>query len=105
MLGEATLATNPEDPSAGRRIFAEAAELARRQAVPMLGLRVAMSQARLEASLREPETAARLLQSAIAAIREPDNSCDIKEANALYGSIYGSVRHEGRNDDRFQSAS
>ena len=86
VTGEAMLAADPTAVPQARQKFAEAAEIARTQNVPMLDLRIAVSETRLGLRLGEPDTASRL-RAALDAIVENDRSADIIEAEQLLGRI------------------
>jgi hypothetical protein len=72
--GEAMLAADPASVTQAR---AEAAELAETQGVPMLGLRIAVSEARLNQRLGALETAAGGLDRALGRMVEDDGSADL----------------------------
>jgi len=80
------LAADPTAVPQARQKFAEAAEIARTQNVPMLDLRIAVSETRLGLRLGEPDTASRL-RAALDTIVENDRSADIIEAEQLLGRI------------------
>jgi predicted ATPase len=78
MLGEAILRADIGAAEEARRRFEQAATLADQQQAPMLGLRIAMSQARLVRRLGDVD-AADMVRQALARIPEPDSSVDIGE--------------------------
>ncbi len=80
VTGEAVLAADPAAAARAWSLLSEAAELAATQNVPMLGLRIAVSQARLAARLQEQADHIDRLRSALRAIPEPDQSPDIVES-------------------------
>lgn len=83
VLGDAMLAAEPNSIVPARQTFAEAAELASSQGAVMLGLRIAMSEARLDERLEDHGAATHRLAAALKAIPEPDDSADMKEARRL----------------------
>ena len=68
---------------AAASILAEANHLAATQQAHMLGLRIAMTEARLDLRLGGAEQAARRLAMALALVQEDDGSLDLLEARAL----------------------
>jgi predicted ATPase len=88
-LGDATLAADPSAIDKARHHFAEARELASCQQVAMLELRIAVSEARLDARLGETGRAADRLTSMLNCISENDGSRDIAEALELRARISG----------------
>jgi predicted ATPase len=91
MLGEMTLASEPARLPEAERLFIEAAQVAKQQQVPMLGLRVAMSQARLYAGQGETSLAAQTLVRAIDAIAEDDGSFEMIAARQLASMLSDQV--------------
>jgi class 3 adenylate cyclase/predicted ATPase/DNA-binding transcriptional ArsR family regulator len=89
MTGEMTLVADPTSTEKAREAFLEARRLANSQRVPMLELRLAMSEARL--GLEADETAAGRLRSALAMIPEPDGSADLLEAQKLLAKTEAKV--------------
>jgi len=83
VLGEAVLAADPGSVEKARGRFEQARVLADAQRVPMLGLRIARSEARLLQRLGAPDEALTRLDSALARIAEDDMSCDMVEAREL----------------------
>jgi class 3 adenylate cyclase/predicted ATPase len=79
-LGEATLAANPKAKKDAYRLFEEAAALSQKQGVPMLGLRIALSKARLDMESGRSKIAVDSVLSAIQQIPERDGSADFVEA-------------------------
>jgi predicted ATPase len=87
VLGEAVIAADANASDEAHRRFAQAAALAKRQHVPMLGLRIAQSQARLNRALGAGGEAANLVRSALDLIPEPDDSPDLREAERLLDAM------------------
>jgi ATP/maltotriose-dependent transcriptional regulator MalT len=87
VLADVTLAADPGAVDEAAAILQEAEQLAHVQGVPMLGLRIATTAARLE--LREDGTrrAAERLRLALARIEEDDAGPDLAAARALAGSV------------------
>jgi class 3 adenylate cyclase len=85
--GEAILAADPASLTQARTLFVEAAELAEMQGVPMLGLRIAVSEARLDQRLGALDEAARRLDDALRRPIENDGSTDLVAAQELAGQI------------------
>ncbi len=87
VLADVTLAADPGAVDEAAAILREAEILAEEQGVPMLGLRIATTTARLE--LREDGTqrAAERLRLALARVGEDDAGLDIAAARALAGSV------------------
>jgi class 3 adenylate cyclase/predicted ATPase len=83
VLGEATLAANPNSVEEAQLRFARARELAEAQQVPMLQLRAAVSEARLDERLGGFRDAAIRLSSALERISEDDGSRELAEAREL----------------------
>ena len=77
------LQANSGSTGAAASILAEANHLAASQQAHMLGLRIAMTEARLDLRLGGAEQAARRLAMALALVREDDGSLDLLEARAL----------------------
>lgn len=88
-LGDATLAANPRAVDKARQHFADARELAATQQVPMLELRIAVSEARLDTRLGETRTALGRLASVLGRIREDDGSRDLADALELRDRLAG----------------
>ena len=61
--------------------------MAATQGVPMLGLRIALSEAQLDRRLGAPDTAARRLGLALSSMPENDGSADLLAAHQLAGEI------------------
>jgi predicted ATPase len=78
MLGEAIIAADAGAANEAQRRFAQAASLADHQQVPMLGLRVALSQARLARRLGDGDLVG-TVREALARIPEPEASVDIAD--------------------------
>jgi predicted ATPase len=87
MLGESILAADPSATERAETLFGEACDIAQRQGVAMLGLRAAVSFARLDLRLDRAPTAERRLVAAIAAISEDDDGPDLRDARSLSGQI------------------
>jgi hypothetical protein len=87
VLADVTLAADPGAVDEAAAILQEAEQLAHVQGVPMLGLRIATTAARLE--LREDGTrrAAERPRLALARIEEDDAGPDLAAARALAGSV------------------
>jgi hypothetical protein len=68
VLAETTLAADPDAIERAAALLAEARALAAAQAVPMLGLRIASSAARLDLRRAEPARAAAAVEAALAAL-------------------------------------
>jgi predicted ATPase len=83
MTGEMVLVTEPRSVERALKAFAEAADMAIAQRVPMLGLRIAMSEGRLAMRLGAADKAASHLRSALSTIVEPDSSADLLDAETL----------------------
>ncbi len=83
MTGEMILAADPSSTDKALTAFTEAAEMAEAQGVPMLGLRTAMSEARLGFRLGTATQAASRVRSALSKIVEPDGSLDLLDAGKL----------------------
>ncbi len=77
------LAAAPEEAERAERLYAEAARISGEQQTAMLGLRVAVSQARLYRRQDRLASAERLLAKAIRGITEHDGSTDLMMARAL----------------------
>jgi class 3 adenylate cyclase/predicted ATPase len=89
VLGDAILAADPQSTEQARHHYVRAADLAAFQKVPMLQLRIAMSEARLHAS-SAPEQAGRLLASALAKLPAEagtEDAIDLAEASALAAQL------------------
>jgi predicted ATPase len=83
MTGEMIQAADPRSIDSALTAFTEAAEIAEAQSVPMLGLRVAMSKARLGSRLGTADQAASSVKLALSEIIEPDGSVDLLDAEQL----------------------
>lgn len=83
MLGEMTLAADPGQAEEAELMFAQAAVATERHGAAMLGLRVAVSQARLYGSQGRRGAAQRVISQAIGVIAEDDNSPDLMTARQL----------------------
>jgi class 3 adenylate cyclase/predicted ATPase len=81
--GEALLATNPGAGAEALARFAEAQAMAEAQGGDMMGLRAAVSAARLLLRLGDPAEGARRLGRALASLPENDGGADRLEADAL----------------------
>jgi class 3 adenylate cyclase/predicted ATPase len=80
---ESMLAADHGAQEAALALIDEAARLAETQDVPMLGLRIATSCARLLSSLEESQPALTTLEAARAGLPEPMDNVDIREAALL----------------------
>jgi predicted ATPase len=83
VLGEATLAADPRRVDDVRQLYKTAADLADEQNAHMLGLRIALSRARLGIADDSSDMTSNLLISALRRIPEADASCEVDEAQAL----------------------
>jgi len=83
MTGEMVLAADPGQATRAQTYFAEASAMAEAQRAPMLVLRAAISEARLDLRLGTIDKAASRLRSALQKIVEPDDSTDYIEAQDL----------------------
>jgi len=87
VLGDAILAHEPANDAEARHHYIRAADLATFQAVPMLGLRIALSEARLDARTA-PELAARRLSEAMARLPpESEGGSDLRDARAFASTL------------------
>jgi len=82
-LGDATLRADPTATEQARKRYREAADLAHSQGVPMLGLRVAMSQAKLDLRTGDMRSGLVRLKSAFQQLEEVDHSLDVVQAQEL----------------------
>jgi class 3 adenylate cyclase/predicted ATPase len=88
VLADAMLAASSTDPATAAAHLAEAAALADRQHVPMLGLRIAVSAARRDLRLDAPERAARRLRVALDAMPAGEiPPVEVAEARRLHDQI------------------
>jgi class 3 adenylate cyclase/predicted ATPase/DNA-binding transcriptional ArsR family regulator len=87
MTGEMLLAADPGSTDRALTAFAAAAEMAAAQAVPMLELRAAMSEARLGLRLGTADQAAGRVRLALGKITEPDGSVDLLDAEQLLAGV------------------
>jgi predicted ATPase len=83
MAGEMILVADPGSVSRAQTLFSDAAAMAEAQAAPMLVLRTAVSEARLDLRLGAADRAAVRVKSALDRIAEPDGSTDQVEAQKL----------------------
>jgi predicted ATPase len=83
MLAEVMLQADPANIAPATALLNEAAYLAEKQGVAMLGLRIALTAARLEARLGDVEQAARRVADALSRIAEDDSSADLADARAF----------------------
>jgi class 3 adenylate cyclase/predicted ATPase len=83
VLGDTMLAADPNAIEAARQRYAEAAAMARAQEVPMLAMRVALSEMRLAARLGDAKQAAQRVLAAVDALPEPDGSDEPAEARVV----------------------
>ena len=89
VLGDTILVVDPADVGEARRHYVRAHDLADFQKVPMLGLRIATSVARLQTG-SAPEQAAQLLSSAMAKLPQEahdEESLELQEARALMPEV------------------
>ena len=87
VLGEAVLAADPGATSAALDLFAESATRSEAQGASMLGLRTAVSAARLHLRLGSADIGMAALSRAIAAVSERDGGADLFEAAALLARL------------------
>jgi hypothetical protein len=87
ILGDVMLAADSGAIDAVRQVHRRAAALADQQRVPMLGLRIALSQARLVARLNAFQEAADMVRSALKQIPERDDSADFLEAERFVAAM------------------
>ncbi len=87
VLADITLAADPHAADAAGSILREAERLAQAQDVPMLGLRIATTAARLELRIGRARQAGERLRLALGRIGEDDAGPDIAAARALAGSV------------------
>ena len=92
MTGEMILAADFRSASKARTYFSEAAKMADAQGAPMLGLRTAVSEARLDLRLGAVDRAAIRLRSALSEIVEPDGSADLVDAGKLLAGAETKLR-------------
>ena len=83
VLGEATIASNPSDELSARAWLTQAARMAEEQGANFLGLRAAISLARLDLRRGPTADAAASLARALAAIEEDDGTTETAEAGWL----------------------
>jgi class 3 adenylate cyclase/predicted ATPase len=83
VLGEATLAADPGASHAAMALFVESAARGQAQGAAMLGLRTAVSAARLHLRLGTAEIGLAALVRAIAAVQEHDDGADLRAAAAM----------------------
>ncbi len=83
LLGEAIVASDPSAADQANACFEESAGMAADQGAAILGLRTAVSAARLRLRCGEAATGARLLAAARAAVTEDDGGADLLAAAAL----------------------
>jgi len=89
VLGDTVLAADPDATARARALYSEAAAMAAAQDVPMLALRVAMSEARLALRTGASAEMAIRLRAALDAIAEQDGAADIVAARDLISRIDG----------------
>jgi len=87
VLADVTLAADPHATDEAAAILREAERLAQAQDVPMLGLRIATTAARLELHEDSAQRAAERLRLAFARMGEDDAGPDITAARALAGIV------------------
>ena len=80
VLGEATIASNPSDELSARAWLTEAARMAEEQGARFLGLRAALSLARLDLQRGATPGAAAALARALSAVGEDDRTTESAEA-------------------------
>ncbi len=88
MLGEAMLAADPAATGQAEAQFREATRIALQQGSAMLGLRTAVSQARLDLQLDRVPEGTEQLAAAIAAIEEDDDGTDLREARQMLTRLH-----------------
>jgi class 3 adenylate cyclase/predicted ATPase len=86
LLAEIMLQADPASVAPSQELLREAADLAETQGVVRLGLRIAVTTARLEMRLGETEQATRRVAAALALIAEDDGSPELADARALVTS-------------------
>jgi predicted ATPase len=97
VLGEATIASNPSDELSARAWLTEAAHMADEHGATFLGLRAALSLARLDLQRGATQGAAASLARALGAVEEDDHTTESAEAvwllkrYAQYGYVVGGV--------------
>jgi predicted ATPase len=87
MTGEMILAVDAGVANQAEVCFSEATAMAEAQGAPMLVLRTAVSQARLDLRMGAIATAADLVRSALVRITEPEDTADQVEAQKLLAEI------------------
>ena len=93
VLGDTVLASDPHADIRARKLYAEAEAMAMAQDVPMLGLRVAMSEARLALRTGNSEGVGARLCNLLRTLPEQEGQ-DFKEAHRLVSALdkaFGSV--------------
>ncbi len=88
MIGDTLLAANANETDQAEAYYRRAADLVREQDVPMLGLRVAMSHARLDAGRGLHDDAIHRLNEALLAVPERDGSADFIAAARLLDEFH-----------------
>ena len=83
VLGDTILTADPNLVEEALHRYTEARQLAEAQQVPMLQLRIAVSEARLQERLGASDLASALLETALSQITEEDGSRDLLEARQL----------------------
>jgi predicted ATPase len=92
VTADTMLVADPLTVDKARELLDEAAGLAESQKVPMLGLRVAVSKARLDLRAGVAQHAAALVRGALNKIPEDDGSGDLVEARQLLAGINEQLR-------------
>jgi class 3 adenylate cyclase/predicted ATPase len=92
MTGEMSYATGFLSPSKALTYFSEAAEMANAQGAAMLGLRIAVSEARLDMRLGALDRATSRVKMALDKIMEPDGSADLLVAENLSTKVGTKLR-------------
>lgn len=92
ILGETMFAADPSALDKVRNAYDTAAALATEQAVPMLGLRVALSRARLDAHSGDYEKALTDVEAALALVPERDGSADFIATDTFLREVRGKIR-------------
>ncbi len=87
VLADVTLAADPAATDEAATILQEAERLAEEQGVPMLGLRIATTAARLTLRTDGTRHAAEQLRLALARVGEDDDGPDLAAARALAGRV------------------
>jgi len=92
ITGEMLLAADPGSTSRAQTLFSEAAAMAEAQSAPMLVLRAAISEVRLNLRLDAIDVAAPRVRSSLDRIVEPDGSAEDREARDLLAELEAKLR-------------